>query len=90
MLLTLPRTEVLRLPYPDYTLEELYQQKNFINYRRGEEIPLFKQDILLVNQGIAQISTFDAEGNDVLLALAVANMPFGCHLLRSILTSQQP
>jgi CRP-like cAMP-binding protein len=80
MLSTLPRPEVLRLPYADRTLEELYRQKNFLHYRRGKEIPLLKQDVLLVQQGIVQISTFDAEGNDILLALASPSMPFGLPL----------
>jgi CRP-like cAMP-binding protein len=80
MLLTLPRSEVLRLPSADRTVEELYQQKNHLHYRRNQEIPLLQQDILIVQQGIVQISTFDADGNVVLLALASASMPFGLPL----------
>ncbi len=80
MLLNVPHPEVFRFPRADRQLEELYQHKKALNYPKGKEIPLFKQDILLVQQGIVYISTFDDEGNSMLLALASSSMPFGLPL----------
>lgn len=80
MLLNLPRPEVFRFPDGDRQLEELYQRKNFLNYQKGKEIPLFQKDILLVQQGIVRISTLDDEGDSILLALASSSMPFGLSL----------
>ncbi len=80
MLSTLPHSEVSRLHYAQRTWQEVYQQKKALNYQKGQEIILFEEDILLVKQGIVDISTCDDEGNSVLLALALANMPFGLPL----------
>lgn len=80
MLLNLPRPEVFRFPGANRQLEELYQHKNCLNYHKGKEIPLFQQDILLVQQGIVRISTYDDEGDSILLALASSSMPFGLPL----------
>jgi CRP-like cAMP-binding protein len=80
MLLNLPRPEVFRFPCADRQLEELYQHKNFLNYQKGKEIPLFQKDVLLVQQGIVRISTLDDEGDSILLALASSSMPFGLPL----------
>jgi CRP-like cAMP-binding protein len=61
-------------------LDELYRQKTVLIYHKGKSIPLLDRDIFFVQQGIVQLSSFDAEGNDILLGLVSASMPFGLPL----------
>ncbi len=80
MLLTLPHSEVSRWPHAQRTWQETYQYKKILNYKKGQEITLFQEDVLLIQQGTVHISTCDDEGNSILLALASAQMPFGLPL----------
>jgi CRP-like cAMP-binding protein len=61
-------------------LDELYRQKTVLIYHKGKEIPLLDRDIFFVQQGIVQLSSFDSEGNDILLGLVSSSMPFGLPL----------
>jgi CRP-like cAMP-binding protein len=61
-------------------LDELYRQKTVLIYHKGKSIPLLDRDIFFVQQGIVQLSSFDAEGNDILLGLVSSSMPFGLPL----------
>ncbi len=61
-------------------LDELYKQKTVLIYHKGKNIPLLDRDIFFVQQGIVQLSSFDAEGNDILLGIVSSSMPFGLPL----------
>jgi CRP-like cAMP-binding protein len=60
--------------------DELYRQKTVLVYRKGNRIPLFDLDILFVQQGTVQLSSFDAKNNDISLGLVSSDMPFGLPL----------
>jgi CRP-like cAMP-binding protein len=60
--------------------DELYRQKTVLIYHKGKNIPLLDQDILFVQQGIVQLSSFDGDGNEILLGLVSSSMPFGLPL----------
>jgi CRP-like cAMP-binding protein len=68
------------MPRATMSLEDLYRQKTVLIYHKGKDIPLFDQDIFFVQQGIVQLSSYDSEGNDVLLGLVSSAMPFGLPL----------
>lgn len=61
-------------------LEELYQGRQLQAFRAGQNIPLNPQDIWIVWRGVVQLSTLYPNGDEALLGLACASMPFGLPL----------
>lgn len=61
-------------------LEELYQGKHLQAFRSGQTISLNPQDIWVVCRGVVQLSTLYPNGDEALLGLACASMPFGLPL----------
>jgi CRP-like cAMP-binding protein len=61
-------------------LEELYQGRQLQAFRAGQTIPLNPQDIWIVWRGVVQLSTLYPNGDEALLGLACASMPFGLPL----------
>jgi CRP-like cAMP-binding protein len=62
------------------SLDDLYREKKSLVYDKGKTIPLFDPDILFVRHGIVQLSSYDSEGNEILLGLVSPTMPFGLPL----------
>ncbi len=61
-------------------LEDLYQGRQLQAFRAGQTIPLNPQDIWIVWRGVVQLSTLYQNGDEALLGLACASMPFGLPL----------
>jgi CRP-like cAMP-binding protein len=61
-------------------LEEVYQGRNLQAFRAGQTIPMNPQDIWIVCRGVVQLSTLYQNGDEALLGLACASMPFGLPL----------
>jgi CRP-like cAMP-binding protein len=80
MLQIIERPSINTIPRATVSLEELCKQRTTLIYHKGKSIPLFDRDIYFVQQGIVQLSSFDSEGNDILLGLVSAAMPFGLPL----------
>jgi CRP-like cAMP-binding protein len=80
MLQLLDRPDTNVTPRSTLSLEDLYRQKTVLIFHKGKNIPLLDQDIFFVQQGIVQLSSYDSEGNDVLLGLVSSAMPFGLPL----------
>jgi CRP-like cAMP-binding protein len=85
MLQILDRPSSNLMPRATISLEEIYKQKTVLIYHKGKSIPMLDRDIYFVQQGIVQLSSFDSEGNDILLGIISPSMPFGLPL-----TSVQP
>lgn len=80
MLQVLDRPSSNAVPRATISLEEIYKQKTVLIYHKGKSIPMLDQDIFFVQQGIVQLSSFDSEGNDILLGIISPHMPFGLPL----------
>jgi CRP-like cAMP-binding protein len=80
MLQILDRSSSNVMPRATISLEEIYKQKTVLIYHKGKTIPLIDRDIYFVQQGIIQLSSFDSEGNDILLGIISPSMPFGLPL----------
>ena len=61
-------------------LEEEFQGRQTHAFAKGYNIPLYKNDIWIVCQGIVQLCTLDPEGHESILGLACPDMPFGASL----------
>jgi CRP-like cAMP-binding protein len=61
-------------------LEELYREKHLLTFRTGQTIPLNPNEIWIVSRGVVQLSTLYPNGDEALLGLACAFMPFGLPL----------
>jgi CRP-like cAMP-binding protein len=61
-------------------LEELYQGRNLQAFRAGQTIPLDPNYLWIVCRGVVQLSTLYHNGDEALLGLACASMPFGLPL----------
>jgi len=61
-------------------LEELYQGRNLQSFRAGQDIPLTPHEVWVVCRGVVQLGTFYDTGDEALLGLASASMPFGLPL----------
>jgi CRP-like cAMP-binding protein len=61
-------------------LEEVYQGRNLQAFRAGQNIIMNPQDIWIVCRGVVQLSTLYQNGDEALLGLACASMPFGLPL----------
>jgi CRP-like cAMP-binding protein len=77
MLQAINRFNISTTPHIAVSLEDLYHQKTILIYHKGKSIPLLDHDIYFVHEGIVQLSSFNAEGDSILLGLATALMPFG-------------
>jgi CRP-like cAMP-binding protein len=80
MLQVLDRPSSNAMPRATISLEEIYKQKTVLIYHKGKSIPMLDRDIFFVQQGIVQLSSFDSEGNDILLGIISPFMPFGLPL----------
>jgi CRP-like cAMP-binding protein len=80
MLQVLDRPNSNVMPRATISLEEIYKQKTVLIYHKGKSIPMLDRDIFFVQQGIVQLSSFDSEGNDILLGIISPSMPFGLPL----------
>ncbi len=58
-------------------LEARYQGRGLQNFRKGQTIPLYEQDIWLVYRGVVQLSTLYPNGDESILGLISPLMPFG-------------
>ena len=61
-------------------LENLYQGRQLHAFRAGQFIPMNAQEIWIVCRGVVQLSTLYPNGDEALLGLACASMPFGLPL----------
>ena len=61
-------------------LEELYQGRSLQSFRAGQDIPLTPHEVWVVCRGVVQLGTFYDTGDEALLGLASASMPFGLPL----------
>jgi CRP-like cAMP-binding protein len=80
MLQTLDHPSSNVMPRVTISLEEIYKQKTVLIYHKGKNISMIDRDIYFVQQGIVQLSSFDSEGNDILLGIISPSMPFGLPL----------
>ncbi|MCM1981314.1 Crp/Fnr family transcriptional regulator [Lyngbya confervoides] len=58
-------------------LDELYHDRKLWTFKRGEAIPLKEEDVWVVCRGVVQLSTLYPSGDEGILGLACASMPFG-------------
>ncbi len=58
-------------------LEEVYQGRNLHDVRRNQRIPLQPHEVWVVCKGIVQLSTLHPNGDEAIVGLACASMPFG-------------
>ncbi|MFQ3619070.1 MAG: Crp/Fnr family transcriptional regulator [Cyanobacteriota bacterium] len=61
-------------------LEKLYQGRSLQSFRAGQDIPLTPHEVWVVCRGVVQLGTFYDTGDEALLGLASASMPFGLPL----------
>jgi len=61
-------------------LEELYQGRSLQSFRAGQDIPLTPHEVWVVCRGVVKLGTFYDTGDEALLGLASASMPFGLPL----------
>lgn len=61
-------------------LERLYQDRVMHPFRSGQNIPITPHEIWVVCRGVVQLGTFYDTGDEALLGLACASMPFGLPL----------
>jgi CRP-like cAMP-binding protein len=80
MLQILDRPNSNVMPRATISLEEIYKQKTALICHKGKSIPMLDRDVFFVQQGIVQLSSFDSEGNDILLGIISPSMPFGLPL----------
>jgi CRP-like cAMP-binding protein len=59
------------------TLEDTYQRRDLVHLAAGSRVPLLRQHIWLVSRGMVKLSCITEQGDDLLLALAGPNEPFG-------------
>ena len=58
-------------------LEASYEQRNLVHLPAGSRVPLLKKSVWLVVRGMVKLSCMNEHGEDLLLALAGPNEPFG-------------
>lgn len=61
-------------------LEKLYQGRSLYAFRAGQAIPMTSQEVGIVCRGVVLLSTLYPNGEEALLGLAGASMPFGLPL----------
>lgn len=61
-------------------LENVYRGRTMHPYPSGQEISMYPEEILIVCRGVVQLNTIHASGNDVILGVVGASMPFGLPL----------
>ena len=61
-------------------LEELYQGRSLRSFRSGQAIPMTDEDIWIPCRGVVGLSMLYPNGEEALLGLAAASMPFGLPL----------
>lgn len=61
-------------------LEEVYQEYQTYEFKKGCLILLYQNNIWVVCRGIVRLSTFDSDGDEVSLGFVFQDMPFGLPL----------
>ena len=59
------------------SLEETYQRRDLVHLSAGSKVPLLRNHVWLVARGMVKLSCITEQGDDLLLALAGPNEPFG-------------
>ena len=58
-------------------LEETFQRRDLVTLTAGSRVPMLRNHVWLVARGMVKLSSMNEQGEDVLLALAGPNEPFG-------------
>lgn len=78
-LANLTSTAVTRNTRTDFRqlLEDVYQGRHLHDFKRNQRIPLQPHEVWVVCKGIVQLSTLHPTGDEAIVGLAFASMPFG-------------
>jgi len=60
-----------------HALENTYQRRGLVHLSAGSKVPLLRGHVWLVARGMVKLSCITEQGDDLLLALAGPNEPFG-------------
>jgi len=60
-----------------HALENAYQRRGLVHLSAGSKVPLLRGHVWLVARGMVKLSCITEQGDDLLLALAGPNEPFG-------------
>ena len=58
-------------------LDELYHDRKLWSFKRGETLPMKREDVWVVYKGVVQLNTLYASGDEGIVGLASPCMPFG-------------
>ena len=58
-------------------LEDTFQRRDLVHLQAGSKVPLLRHHVWLVARGMVKLSCISEQGDDLLLALAGPNEPFG-------------
>ena len=58
-------------------LEDTFQRRDLVTLTAGSRVPMLRNHVWLVARGMVKLSSMNEQGEDVLLALAGPNEPFG-------------
>ena len=58
-------------------LEETFQRRDLVTLTAGSRVPMLRNHVWLVARGMVKLSSMNEQGEDVLLAIAGPNEPFG-------------
>ena len=59
------------------TLEDTFQRRDLVHLSAGSKVPLLRNHVWLVARGMVKLGCMNEQGEDLLLALAGPNEPFG-------------
>ncbi|PZD73052.1 Global nitrogen regulator [Acaryochloris thomasi RCC1774] len=79
-----PPTTAQLSPTTDFRqlLEEIYQGRHLHDFKRNQRIQLQPHEVWVVCKGIVQLSTLHPTGDESIVGLACASMPFGLPFTR--------
>ncbi|MFM8976260.1 MAG: Crp/Fnr family transcriptional regulator [Vulcanococcus sp.] len=60
-----------------HALENTYQRRGLVHLSAGSKVPLLRGHVWLVARGMVKLSCITEQGDDLLLAMAGPNEPFG-------------
>ncbi|MEO0376135.1 MAG: Crp/Fnr family transcriptional regulator [Cyanobacteria bacterium P01_A01_bin.17] len=80
-----PSTTAQLSPTTDFRqlLEEIYQGRHLHDFKRNQRIQLQPHEVWVVCKGIVQLSTLHPTGDESIVGLACASMPFGLPFTRT-------
>ena len=58
-------------------LEDTFQRRDLVTLTAGSRVPMLRNHVWLVARGMVKLSSMNEQGEDVLLAIAGPNEPFG-------------